>query len=161
MSDIREHIRECFENKTNIIIEKDHLAGITFEDICMIIHIVTFCDIRVSMSDKAKVYVNYGEFPDVDVTEINAIKTEEVVVLMFIIRYRDRYTSSTLTLDEERKKYKMSENFILAAKNCGVYDHRIAKHIIVSFDMKYEQFREEADDYLNHYFGYNAKKSTS
>ena len=60
MSNFKQHIRECFFTKTNITIEMDHLKEITFEDICMLIHIISVEKLDVILSEDVKKYLRYG-----------------------------------------------------------------------------------------------------
>ena len=160
----REYIRECVINGTDITVEIEHLESVTFEDVCMIIHLVMTKGKKLMLSDATERQLDYATLVDNCTVWFDNGMTEELAIIMFIVLCDTHYTHpirTYLPVNDEQgyaKMYEMSPNFVLAARRCGVDDYMITKHIIAAFDIKYEHDTEEAEGYLNNrYLGPNLK----
>lgn len=153
MSTFKEYIIECIEEYKDVSVELKHLDSVTFEDICMLIHLITTQDKEIS-SNSASYCLPYL-YNKNTMLMCEAHNKEELLILKFLsCKYMHKAKYIDLVLRKE--KYIMSPKFVEMARCCGVYHYHITKNIISIFKIIYDT--EEANSYLEYYKG-NHKKS--
>lgn len=167
MALFKEYIRERILNNEDIVVGIEHLESVTFEDICIVIHYTTKmkngCVKSTGEIKDHPYYVNMNG--NGIIIRGNEKNFEELVILMFAIRDEDFYAypvslHDTVNEDGYNPVYNISQQFILNAKDWGIYDYPIVKRIIAAFNMDYEYSLEEADGYMEYYLhGINTKSA--
>ena len=165
----REHIQQHIDDKV-IMVEMCHINSITFDDICILIHLITTQEIKVKLSQEVKTYLCYDMFTDHSSAMLipDVSNGEELIVLLYLPQPKFRYLP-TFNVDINyyleqcdhytyRPEYNMSDRFFLAAKKYGIIDYPITIRIIANYNIPVEYSTDEtADKSLREYM--NIQKS--
>ena len=153
MSTFKEYIIECIEEYKDVSVELKHLDSVTFEDVCMLIHLVTTQNKKIFRSND--VFHHLPHMNNTTVMMLDVHNKEELLLLKFLSCIYMQ-NAKCLDLYLHKEKYIMSPKFVEMARCCGVYHYHITKNIISIFKIIYDT--EEANSYLEYYKG-NHKKS--
>ena len=138
----KEYIESC---ESDIIVEMNHLNEVTFENICTLIKLIIIKNKKVILSDEVKQYLGHSIFEQSTSVELKKVKNGEELMLLLHISdglYLDQSFEVDILWDANNDgkytyypKYKMSNKFVLAAKQHGISKYPCVKKIICNFNM--------------------------
>lgn len=160
MSTFKEYIRECVAKNENICVKEEHFGSVTFEDVCMLIHIITTTHNQVVMDNDASAKINCADMVMNHHIQFDKLNYKESLAILAVIAIcKVDYLYPIIMHTGADDIYHMSDEFVKVAKYCGVYDYPVTKNIISRFRINYEYSTEEADGYLDHYLNGQTKSA--
>lgn len=166
----REHIQQHIDDKV-IMVEMCHINSITFDDICILIHLITTQEIKVKLSPEVKTHLDYDMFTNHSSAMLmpDVSNGEELIVLLYLPQPKFQYLPTFnveimyYSYSEQcynymgNPKYNMSDRFFLAAKKYGIIGYPITIRIIANYNIPVEYSTDEAGKSLREYM--NIQKS--
>jgi hypothetical protein len=164
MESFREYIQQHVDSQI-ILVEMWHLNTITFDDICILIHLITTQNMKVKFSEAVKLYLNYEEFTQNSVARIpaDAKNGEELIILMYlpVLCYEFTYFVEISYYSKQHDdyvfQYQMSNKFTLAAKKYGILKYPGMIRIIANYNIPIEYSTDKANKCIREYM--NIQKS--
>lgn len=135
MESFREYIKKCIAGDTDILVEPKYLNSIDFNDICVIIYLMTTQNKKVIFTPELKSLLGYDVYEascEIIIQDVH--NKEELAVLMYLA---GPYVGDChhIYLMTPSGRYKMSPAFSHRSRSCGVRDYPLSVKIIAMFDI--------------------------
>jgi len=145
-----DYIRGQIADGQDIMVNNEYLRSITFVDICVLIHAMTTQNTKIHLPPIVARTLGIDAYTNSRRITVFGIENgEELAILMYLV---DEYHLGSATPVDLfwagnengefvcNPKYKMSNRFVLAAKDCGMYNHPIVKKIISNYDIDTQDY---------------------
>lgn len=143
MGDFKQYIRNCVQTGVDIMIEMHHLSTVTFEDICMLIHITLIRDVMVWLSDDVRKHINYNMIKDLNMLWIpDTHNKEELAILAYLHGQVSISEPICLCVNYDKSKpdtavvHQISDKFIKVAERCGIISYHEVEEIRKIYKIK-------------------------
>lgn len=148
MSAFRDYFLDCIANNVDIRICKENVEGLTFEDVCMVIHYMATGRRDVILT---KTIMTRGMAKRLRNRTIcfNDEMTEELAVLIVAINGCTSYNHLQLPLMDGSGFHKMSRGFVDVAAGCHMLLNSRVQAICKAFDLQYDAIA--TTDYFENY----------
>jgi len=161
MTSFKEYIQWCIsQEKDTISVELGHLESVTFDDICVLIHLITTEDKKVFLSKEVKMDLCYDGLDNSHIIELkNTDNCEELAILEYfsvtptpyiysVHLQKSNYINGELM---STTRYKMSPKFIQVAKKYKINNYPLTRQIISVYNIPYEYNTQRAKMWFSSY----------
>lgn len=148
MSAFRDYFLECIANNVDIRICKENVEGLTFEDVCMVIHYISTGPRDVILTKKIMTRGMVKRLRNRTICFNNEI-TEELAVLIVAINGCTSPNRIWLPLADGSGFHKMSRGFVDVAAGCHMLLNSRVQAICKAFDIQHDA--SATADYFENY----------
>jgi len=149
MSNFKQHIQNCVIAECNISIEIAHLSSITFEDICMLVHLISAEKFNVVLSEEVKKHLKYNIFKNVEAIHMLDVPNKEELAILLYLHDNSVFSPAIYDLYSDTSKYYMSDKFLIYAKKTGVDNYLLTIAICKAYGIRYKN--TQLNKYFEHY----------